>query len=110
MFNKGFSGGIVLAVRDGVPNFELVGLVKSVPAEYQYNLQPVTKERDLEFNPLIPYKGDIYIQKEQVLRMGITRVIGIEVVREFIKNHETLLKAKGYSLPYNFNEINKIGY
>ena len=41
VFNRGYSGGIVLAIRDGVPNFELVGLVKSVPAEYEYVMKPI---------------------------------------------------------------------
>ena len=33
-FNTGISGGAVLAIRDGVPNFELVGIAKSVSAKY----------------------------------------------------------------------------
>ena len=82
-------------------------MVKSVPAEYQYLLQPITKEHELEFNPLIPYKGDIYIQKEQVLRMGITRVIGIETVKEFVRRNETFLKSKGFSIKYNRIEESK---
>ncbi|MDQ7817875.1 MAG: serine protease [Melioribacteraceae bacterium] len=96
VFNRGSSGGIVLAIRDGVPNFELVGLVKSVPADFQYVLHPISKQQDLEFNPMIPYKGDIYVQKEQVLRTGITKVIGIESVAEFIKQHRSYLLSKGY--------------
>lgn len=101
VFNKGFSGGIVLGVRDGVPNFELVGLVKSVPSEYQYFIQPLAKDHDLDFNPLLPYKGDFFIQKEQVLRMGITRVIGIEVVKNFVKTNENYLKSLGYLIKFN---------
>ena len=31
--NRGASGGIVLAIRDGIPNFELVGIISLVPAE-----------------------------------------------------------------------------
>lgn len=96
VFNRGSSGGIVLAIRDGVPNFELVGLVKSVPADYQFILHPVSKQQDLEFNPMIPYKGDLYVQKEQILRTGITKVIGIETVADFIKEHKSYLLSKGY--------------
>lgn len=96
VFNRGSSGGIVLAIRDGVPNFELVGLVKSVPADYQFILHPVSKQQDLEFNPMIPYKGELYVQKEQILRTGITKVIGIETVAEFIKEHRSYLLSKGY--------------
>lgn len=107
VFNRGSSGGIVLAIRDGVPNFELVGLVKSVPAEYQLNVHPFSNLSDIDFNPMIPYKGDLYVEKEQILRTGITRVIGIETVKDFIlKNKETIL-AKGYSIPFLFETEQK---
>jgi hypothetical protein len=97
VFNKGCSGGIVLAIRDGVPNFELVGIVKSVPAEFENTLRPLIKERDLEYNPMLPYKGDVYVDKEQVLRIGITKVIGIEVVKDFLISHKDELTSRGYT-------------
>jgi hypothetical protein len=98
VFNKGSSGGIVLAIRDGVPNFELVGLVRSVPADFQLNLHPFTKEHDIDFNPQIPYKGEVYVEKEQVIRSGIVKVIGIEAVKDFIGKHLSYLRSKGYYL------------
>lgn len=100
VFNRGSSGGIVLAIRDGVPNFELVGLIKSVPADFQYAIHPLTKEHNFEFNPLIPYKGDVYVEREQILRTGITKVISIEAVEEFIEFHKSYLASKGYYLPW----------
>lgn len=96
VFNRGYSGGIVLAIRDGVPNFELVGLVRSVPADYEYVVRPVTKETDLDYNPRIPYKGDVYVEKQQVLRTGITKVIGIESVLDFILDNKNILINSGY--------------
>jgi len=98
VFNKGSSGGIVLAIRDGVPNFELVGVVRSVPADFQLNLHPFTKKHDIDFNPLIPYKGDVYVEKEQVIRSGIVKVIGIETIKDFINSHLPYLRSKGYYL------------
>ncbi|MFA5806424.1 MAG: serine protease [Melioribacteraceae bacterium] len=97
VFNRGYSGGIVLAIRDGVPNFELVGIVKSVPAEFEYTLRPLIKERDLEYNPMLPYKGDVYVDKEQVLRIGITKVIGIESVKDFLISRKDELISRGYT-------------
>lgn len=103
VFNRGYSGGIVIAIRDGVPNFELVGLVRSVPAEYEYTLRPLIKEHDFDFNPMLPFKGDAYVDREQVLRTGITKVIGIELVKEFILDHKQELIRKGYLLRDLFN-------
>lgn len=99
VFNRGYSGGIVLAIRDGVPNFELVGIVKSVPAEFENTLRPLIKERDLDYNPMLPYKGEVYVDKEQVLRIGITKVIGIEIVKDFLISRKDELISRGYNFP-----------
>lgn len=106
VFNKGCSGGIVLAIRDGVPNFELVGIVKSVPAEFENTLRPLIKERDFEYNPMLPYKGDVYVDKEQVLRIGITKVIGIETVKDFLISKKNDLISMGYNFPDLFSSTN----
>ncbi|KAF0151555.1 MAG: hypothetical protein FD143_1854 [Ignavibacteria bacterium] len=108
VFNRGSSGGIVLGIRDGVPNFELVGLVRSVPAEFEQSLRPFAKDNDFEFNPMIPYKGEIYVEKEQVLRTGITKVLGIEVVKEFIEKSKQQILDKGFTLNAFFNPPQKL--
>jgi hypothetical protein len=102
VFNRGSSGGIVLAIRDGVPNFELVGLVKSVPADYELFMRPLIKESAPEFNSMLPYKGEIFVDKTQTLRTGITKVIGIEAVTNFFKQNKNLLAGYGFD-PESFN-------
>ena len=58
MFSRGFSGGIVLAIRDGVPNFELVGMIKLVSAHSSFVLTPEKDGGgDLVFDPAVPYTG-----------------------------------------------------
>jgi len=96
------------AIRDGVPNFEFVGLVKSVPAEYNYTLRPMVKENDLEYNPMIPYKGDFFVDKEQIIRPGLTKVIGIEAVKEFILEHKQTLSSQGYIFEDLFSTPNSL--
>lgn len=96
VFNRGSSGGIVLAIRDGVPNFELVGLVKSVPAEFEYTIRPLNREHDIDYNPIIPYKGDLFVDKQQTMRIGITKVIGVESIKEFFETNKDVLLGKGY--------------
>lgn len=96
VFNRGFSGGIVLAIRDGVPNFELVGLVKSVPAENEFLLKPLVRNLDVEMNPWIPYKGDFTVEKRQSIKFGITKIIGIEAVLEFFKTNRNVIEQKGF--------------
>lgn len=108
VFNRGSSGGIVLGIRDGVPNFELVGLVRSVPAEYEQSLRPFAKDNDFEFNPMIPYKGEIYVERQQVLRTGITKVLGIEVIKEFIEKSKQQILDKGFTLNAFFTPPQKL--
>ncbi|MFC2133068.1 serine protease [Bacteroidota bacterium] len=98
VFNRGFSGGIVLAIRDGVPNFEIVGLIRSVPAENEYLLKPVPTDEKIEYNPLLPYTGDIYVDQRISMKYGITRVIGIEEIVDYIKENENFLRTQGYML------------
>lgn len=96
VFNRGFSGGLVLAIRDGVPHFELVGLVKSVPAENEFVLKPLIKNSDVELNPQLPYKGEFTVEKRQTIRFGITKVIGVELIQEFFKENKSLLEKNGF--------------
>lgn len=98
VFNKGYSGGIVLAIRDGVPNFEIVGMVKSVPSDVEYYLKPATTEKGQEINPAAPYTGQIYADKRQNMKYGITKVIPIESIIKYIKDNESKLSNLGYSL------------
>jgi hypothetical protein len=107
-FDKGSSGGIVLAVRDGVPNFELVGLVRSVPAEYEFTLKPFAKENEMDFNPMIPYKGEAYVDKAQIFKTGIIKVIAVETVKNFLASHEKEIYDKGYSLRKLFSNPTRL--
>ncbi len=104
VFNRGFSGGIVLAIRDGVPHFELVGLVRAVPGEYEYILKPSHSNEQIEYNPSIPYKGDIYVDQKVSLRYGITRAIAIEEVIEYLNDNKDFLIQEGYYLDNFFNK------
>lgn len=85
VFNRGFSGGIVLAIRDGVPNFELVGLVRSIPADSEFVLRPAQQSGNKSFNPALPYKGEVFVDQQKTMKYGVTRVIPIEIIAEFIE-------------------------
>ncbi len=98
VFNRGFSGGIILAVRDGVPNFELVGMVSSVPADYDYVITPPRDNPGVEFDTSVPYNGEIYIDKKMSIKYGVTRAISIETIRDFIFTNRNKFESKGYYL------------
>ena len=96
MFSRGFSGGIALAIRDGVPNFELVGIVKLVSAHSSYVLIPEKENGDVAYDPAVPYTGDVYVERRTEVESGITQAVPVEAIREFCKISEPILWAKGY--------------
>ncbi|HMW37122.1 MAG TPA: serine protease [bacterium] len=95
--NEGLSGGIVLAIKDGVPNFELVGVAKSISATQEYYLMP-----DPGFTQEIPapslYKGELYARLKTEYRYGITHVVSTEILRSMYEKYKKSIDAKGYSM------------
>ncbi len=102
-FNHGFSGGIVLAIRDGVPNFELVGMANSVASQSDYFLVPAKDVDQPEFAPDLPYQGEVYVKLKTDIKYGITHSISTEAIVDFIKKNEKVFLEKGYDLRTLFN-------
>lgn len=100
LFNQGFSGGVVLAIRDGVPNFELVGIATSVSADFDYTLNPPKDISSTGYDPRIPYQGDIFINLKKHINYGITFIISSDEVLRFIKKKSEELLKKGYDLHF----------
>jgi len=96
LFNKGISGGIVLAIKDGVPNFELVGLAKSVAANYENVLIPEEESYQKKYNPSITYDGNVFVKVRKKINYGITYSVASNSIKEFIEAHELELAEKGY--------------
>lgn len=98
VFNRGFSGGIVLAIRDGVPNFELVGMATLVPARQQYFMTPFKEGETFEFDENEPFKGDIYVQSRTEIIYGIAPAISSELIADFLRDNQENLLDKGYDI------------
>jgi hypothetical protein len=97
-FNRGFSGGLVLAIRDGVPNFEWVGVARSVAANYEYILTPSKDIDASRLNPGAPYEGEIFVGLKSDIRYGITHVVSTELISAFVKRHAERLEKSGYDV------------
>jgi hypothetical protein len=98
VFNRGFSGGIVLAIRDGVPNFELVGMATLVPARQQYFMTPFKEGEIDDFELDAPFKGDIYVESRADIIYGIAPAISSELIVDFLEKNQQQLQEKGYNL------------
>lgn len=103
VFNEGISGGPVLAVKDGVPNFEIVGVAKTAAAKYNNILVPEKKSEEYIYNPSITYDEKAYASLQKQLYYGITFAVPTtKIIEMYIKNRETLIN-KGYNLDTFFN-------
>ncbi|MBN2366193.1 MAG: serine protease [Calditrichaeota bacterium] len=100
LFNRGFSGGIVLAIRDGVPNFELVGLASSAAADFDYTMAPPDDINRIGYDPRIPYEDEIYVRLNRNINYGITFIVSSELVMKFIRQNLDNLLEKGYDLSH----------
>ena len=100
LFNRGFSGGIILAIRDGVPNFELVGMAKSVSAKNRYFLVPDPLSVQSQYDPNFPYTGDIQVKKFEDINYGITYTVSTDEIINFLNENEIQLLQKGFNFKY----------
>jgi hypothetical protein len=98
VFNRGFSGGVVLAVRDGVPNFELVGMMKLVPGYQHYYLTPAKEGDQVDYDPSIPFKGNIYAESRTDIIYGVAPAIPVELIIDFLRANQQQLYSYGYDL------------
>ncbi len=94
--NRGSSGGLVLAIRGAAPNFELVGIISSVPADKRFVLTPHNPSRDINFLPGTKYDGEMTIEQISGIKYGIGKIVSVEKVRKFIEENKTSLYKQGY--------------
>lgn len=91
LYNRGISGSPVLAIRDGVPNLEMVGMATSSAANKLFYTKPGKKDPDM-INPNEPYTGELYIEHVQHIKYGVTFNVTIEAINNFFRsNRKTLL-------------------
>jgi hypothetical protein len=98
VFNRGFSGGIILAIRDGVPNFELVGMVSTVPADYESVIAPSPGNSDVAYDTNLPYHGELYVNRRINIKYGVTRAISVETLKDFLEKNQSILNSMGYDI------------
>ncbi|MCK7525807.1 MAG: hypothetical protein MZV64_53465 [Ignavibacteriales bacterium] len=81
----------MLAIRDGVPNFELIGMVQWVPEEEESLIYPENPKDKSSYNPVVPYEGNFYVRKHSSIRYGIAKVIPVESIMTFLNENKSYL-------------------
>ncbi len=98
LFNRGFSGGLVLGVRDGVPNYEMVGIVNAVAADNETMLIPPKDFEAPAFGHEIPYDDQPYVTTRRRISYGITFGISIEAIEDFFEANRKSIEDAGFDL------------
>jgi hypothetical protein len=59
-------------------------------------LYPEKLKNNLSYNPIVPYKSDLYVRKHTFIRYGIVKVIPVEIISEFIFENKEKLNKQGF--------------
>ena len=102
LYNRGISGAPVLAIRDGVPNLEWVGMACSASAQKMYYLKP-GNETPQYINPDEAYTGELFMDYKKTINYGVTFHVTIESVIDFLNDNRNLLESKGVDAKLLFN-------
>ncbi|MBU0712873.1 serine protease [bacterium] len=97
LFNRGCSGGLVLAVKDGVPNFEFVGIARSAAAEYEYVIRPSTTFDQSKYDLTFPYSGELFVDYKANINYGVTHIVPVEQIQVFFKDNKRKFLDRGYN-------------
>ena len=93
----GYSGGPVVAVRDGLPHFELVGLCRGATTQTFRLLVP--DRRLIEGTVLsTDLLGRISVEEREVVEPGLGFVMGIEAVQQFLLSCRDPLRGVGIDI------------
>ncbi|HDP98963.1 MAG TPA: serine protease [bacterium] len=98
-FNRGFSGGLVLAFEPNSADYFLAGMANAMAYDGQMVLTPDEKTPELEHYREIPYTDQIYTKELKMINYGLTFAIKGNVIAGFIKAEQERLKMQGFSLP-----------
>lgn len=94
--NRGFSGGLVFAVRNDGSGLEWVGNITSAMGEREVYLTPKQLYNE-EYSSEIPYEGALYVQSTPRIYYGITLAVDINEATRFIRENRILLIENGFT-------------
>jgi S1-C subfamily serine protease len=83
LFNRGISGGLILAVRGDTEELEWVGMAMAASAQHEFILLP-DDGRVEETGMLMPYEGRLHIERVTRIDYGITFSVPMTSIRRFM--------------------------
>lgn len=94
LFNRGISGGIILASRNNYASFEWVGMASTAAATKDMTLVPDPSKID-DYEPFDIYRDSILIQPKFNISYGITQAIPTQKIVRFLQDNRQRLGRLG---------------
>jgi hypothetical protein len=85
LFNRGISGGLILAVRGDTGALEWVGIARASAAQTEYRLMPERRDASEE-GLLLPYEGQLYMELASRIEYGVTFPVPATAIRRFLQS------------------------
>jgi len=98
-FNRGFSGGIVLAFDEGKDYFVYLGMANSMAYDSQLVLAPDETISRLDNFIDFPYTANAYVKEIKLVNYGLTFAIKAKIIERFLEQERERLRQLGFVLP-----------
>ena len=96
-FNKGFSGGIILAVNNSTSEPEWVGMITSTTSDTEYLMTPGTITQN-NYTPEVPFNDSIFVERFNRINYGLTHTVSINEIKKFLDENRDTLSNYGFGL------------
>ncbi|MEX0823536.1 MAG: serine protease [Balneolaceae bacterium] len=91
LFNRGISGGVVIASKNNFRSFEWVGVAHAGVASYEYILVPDTDFIDRD-QITRPYSGPVLSERKSELNYGMTYAISTQTISRFLDRNRSHIR------------------
>ncbi len=95
-FNRGFSGGVVVAFDSDGKNYSYLGMANSMPYDSQLIMTPSENLRMDKMYENFPYTDDLFVRELKMVNYGLTFAIKGNIIRKFIEAEKENLKLQGH--------------
>jgi S1-C subfamily serine protease len=98
IFNRGFSGGPIFAIRTDGSGLEWMGILTSSSAENEFYLGPDYLNED-EHSQGRPFTGIPIVQQTSRINYGVSFGVDIQQITEFFNENRSLLRRMRIPIP-----------
>ncbi len=95
-FNRGFSGGIIVAFDDRTGEYYYAGMANATAYDSEMTLSPADSVQNFENYRFAPYKDDVYLKELKMINYGVTFGITGDMIVNFLNKEADKLRQMGY--------------